>query len=174
MRDPYGDSRKDVRRRGWRAAPGPNLTLQSLSYTSAAVRLPSPEDIQHLLDKARRRNQLESVTGVLLYCSGSFHQYLEGPLDGLDRVYAAICRDPLHHHIFEMLREPIEAREFEGWSMGFRGEGHVDGPDEAALTELLVDESAKLSGGRLLLNAFWNTGLGARYRAALLNRRPQP
>lgn len=149
------------------------MELQAISYTSSAVHIPSRDEIENLLIKARARNQQESVTGVLLYCDGSFHQYIEGPSEGLDRVYAAILRDPLHHHIFEMLREPIEQREFAAWSMGYRGSDLLSGTqDEESLTALLADESFRLTPGRLLLNAFWTKGLGARYQAALSDRRP--
>lgn len=113
------------------------------------------------------------MTGVLLYSAGTFHQYLEGPEKGLDRVYAAILRDPMHHHIFEIVREPIERREFPNWTMGYRGLIDIsDTSNDAELTAKLADESIRLTTGRLLLNAFWNQGLGARYQAALSAGRP--
>jgi hypothetical protein len=112
------------------------------------------------------------VTGVLLYSNGTFHQYLEGPPDALDRVFEAICRDPLHHQIFEILREPIEAREFPTWEMGYRGERDIEGlAADVDLTEMLSDESPRLSNGRLLLHAFWDTGLGERSKAAVARTR---
>lgn len=149
------------------------MDLQAISYTSSAVHIPSRAEIENLLTKARTRNLQEEVTGVLLYCDGSFHQYIEGPGEGLDRVYAAILRDPLHHHIFEMLREPIDRREFSAWSMGYRGSDQVRVTHgDMSLTDLLADESIRLTPGRLLLNAFWTKGLGARYQAALSGRRP--
>ncbi len=149
------------------------MDLHAISYTSSAVHIPTRAELETLLTKSRARNHQEAVTGVLLYCDGTFHQYIEGPREGLDRVYAAILRDPLHHHIFEMLREPIETREFAHWSMGYRGVDLLSGmEDDLILTELLSDESARLTPGRLLLNAFWTKGLGARYQAALSGRRP--
>jgi hypothetical protein len=114
---------------------------------------------------------MERVTGVLLYAEGRFHQYIEGPAAGLERVYAAIQRDPLHHNIFEFLREPIQQREFSNWTMGYRGTGAVQGiADDAELTDLLQDESIDLTPGRLLLNAFWKKGLGESYQRALLQQ----
>ena len=155
-------------------AQGILLLLHTITYTSAAVTEPSIEQIDHLLRKARERNQREGVTGVLLYADGTFHQYIEGPPEGLLRVYDAILRDPLHHHIFEMVREPIARREFHHWAMGYRGTARVAGTShDQELTQLLVDESTGLSAGRLLLHAFWNKGLGAKYRAALLDQTPR-
>lgn len=144
------------------------MNLHAISYTSAAVKLPTRGQMIHLLQKARERNALEGVTGVLLYADGTFHQYIEGPRSGLLRVYEAITRDPLHHQIFEIVNEPIQQREFSAWSMGFRGEGRPDSSaDEVALTRLLADESPRLSAGRLLLNAFWSKAMGGRAQATL-------
>lgn len=147
-------------------------TLWTISYTSTAVGHPTGDQIAALLTKARARNEAEGVTGVLLHTDGTFHQYIEGPIDGVERVYASIARDPLHHHLFEMIREPAEHREFDRWAMGYRGTQSLAGvEDETALNDLLADESVRLTPGRLLLNAFWNKGLGRRYQAALQNRR---
>jgi hypothetical protein len=149
------------------------VALEALSYSSAAVRIPTAQELEYLLKRARSRNEQEAVTGVLLYNGGCFHQYLEGPSAGIERVYAAICRDRLHHRIFEMLREPIETREFEGWAMGYQCTNRIDGTfKEVALTSLLADESDRLSGGRLLLNAFWNRGMGTHYQASIEYRQP--
>lgn len=128
--------------------------------------------MSQLLEKARARNQVESVTGVLVFAEGTFHQYIEGPRDGLLRVYDVILRDPLHHHIFELVNEPIAERDFGQWSMGYRGERLIPGvADEVELNKILGDEASYLSPGRLLLNAFWLKGLGLRYQAALADER---
>lgn len=136
------------------------MDLIALSYTSSAVRFPTPSDFRHLLSRARARNEREQVTGVLLYAEGTFHQYIEGPAAGVGSVYAAIERDPLHHEIFELIREPIARREFSLWSMGFPYEQHGSGDHaNSQLLALLADEAGSLSPGRLLLNAFWTNGL---------------
>ena len=148
------------------------MNLYSISYTSTAVVLPTAEQLRTLLRKARSRNEHEGVTGVLLYADGTFHQYIEGPQEGLLRVYEAILRDPLHHHIFEMIREPIDKLQFPEWAMGYRGTDNIEGTaSEQELNALLADDSVRLDAGRLLLHAFWVKGLGARYRAALAHRR---
>lgn len=150
------------------------MDLHTISYTSASVHTPTAAQLERLLRKARQRNAQEGVTGVLLYADGTFHQYLEGPSHGLGRVYTAILGDQSHHHVFEMIREPIEAREFSNWSMGYRGtEAFENDAADADLLALLADPSSRLTPGRLLLNAFWSKGLGLRYLAALRAGRPQ-
>jgi hypothetical protein len=142
--------------------------LHTISYTSSATGSLSTEQISQLLQHARARNRRESVTGVLLFAEGTFHQYIEGPREGLLRVYDAILCAPLHHQIFELVSEPISAREFSNWPMGYRGDRLLaDASDEPDLNQILADETVYLSPGRLLLNAFWLKGLGARYQAAM-------
>lgn len=141
----------------------PSTVLHAISYTSSTVHTPPREQIERLLDKARERNRQQGVTGVLLYCEGTFHQYLEGPATGLARVYAAILRDPLHHSICELSREPVAQREFDDWSMGYRGigPGH-NAANDVAPTALLCHHARKASPGRVLLNAFWTSGMRSR------------
>ncbi len=145
------------------------MPLESLTYMSTAAHLPTQGEIEHLLHRARARNERENITGVLLYSEGTFLQCIEGETASLDRVFASICADPLHHHLFEMLRDPIDQREFAEWSMAFRSTGkkHVFNANLALLTERLEAPEGTLSPVRHLLSAFWNGGMGARYQAAI-------
>jgi hypothetical protein len=140
------------------------MQLHSLSYMSSAVHLPTREEIDHLLERSRRFNAQHEVTGVLFYSEGSFHQYLEGPLEGIERVYARVLASRMHHNIFELLREPIEAREFSDWSMGYRAVGV--GPSDPVLERLLGNEAHGSSPGRLLLSAYWDKVIGHRVPGA--------
>jgi hypothetical protein len=93
--------------------------MVQLVYASAAKAPFTPNDLSNLLAKARPRNNLYQVTGMLLYHSGSFIQVLEGPESGVDIVYAAIQRDPRHSEFKMLLTRTIRSREFENWAMGF-------------------------------------------------------
>jgi len=136
------------------------MQLHSLSYMSSAVHLPTREEIDRLLEGSRRFNAQQQVTGVLFYSDGGFHQYLEGPLEGLERVYARVLASRMHHNIFELMREPIEVREFSDWSMGYRAVGV--GPNDPVLDRLLAHETDGSSPGRLLLSAYWEKVVGQR------------
>jgi hypothetical protein len=71
-----------------------------------------------LLVSARVFNGTQGVTGVLLHHDGSFLQYLEGPADGLQRVYKRIQESPLHSHLFDLMGGPLDERGFPEWQMG--------------------------------------------------------
>lgn len=90
-----------------------------LIYASAATRPMGADELRLLLERARSRNRLFQVTGMLLYHSGSFLQVIEGPESGIETIYRSIARDPRHVDAKVLSRQSIKVREFEGWSMGF-------------------------------------------------------
>jgi Sensors of blue-light using FAD len=92
--------------------------LQHLCYTSTATRPIVPALLEGLLEQARSFNDAQAVTGVLLHHDGHFLQYLEGPPEGLARVYARIAASRLHAGLFTLLDGPIEERLFPDWRMG--------------------------------------------------------
>ena len=108
--------------------------MVQLIYASAATRPFSPDSLKTLLIKARGRNTLYKVSGMLLYHSGSFLQVLEGPDDSIDLILKSIFKDQRHNNTRTLSRNTIQSREFSSWSMGFtdlsltmsRPEGHVD------------------------------------------------
>ena len=93
--------------------------LHAIIYTSSAVRVLAPHEIEHLLQRARERNARAGVTGLLLHDDGHFLQYIEGPPEGLLPIYDIILADPLHHRIHELMSESIGEREFDGWEMAY-------------------------------------------------------
>ena len=139
--------------------------LVALLYVSQAAREMTTADLVHLLVHARRRNLQEDLTGVLLYAEGSFMQYLEGPPEGMQRVYRIIKAHPLHFGVVDLLRQPIDQREFAEWSMAC----HIVGADgDASLCdryELLLERLAHAvrprSPARDLLSRFRDQGRAA-------------
>ena len=93
--------------------------LTALVYVSSATGHLSDQQIDGILASSRRVNAQAQVTGTLLHHDGTFLQYLEGPAEGVARVWerVAVCR--MHHSINVLLREPLQARYFDQWHMGF-------------------------------------------------------
>jgi hypothetical protein len=83
-----------------------------------------------LLLQSREKNTRLGLTGMLLYKDGNFIQALEGPDDAVEALYRSIERDPRHHGVLRLTRQPIQDREFAAWSMGFQN------LDEANLQQL--------------------------------------
>lgn len=147
------------------------MTLHSLTYMSSAVHVPSQAEIDHLLARARVRNAREHVTGVLLHSEGSFLQCIEGPTEGVERVFSAIVADPLHHNVLELMHDEIGQRAFANWTMAYRDTGRVVVDIDEALTRALSGPAGNLSVVHHLLGSFWNGGLGNRYHS-VMNRLP--
>lgn len=114
--------------RGVVSAPDPDR-LAVLVYVSAATRDLPEHELRGLLKAARSHNAGAGITGMLLYHRGGFMQALEGPQARIDALYGRITRDPRHHNLIVVTREPRARREFEEWSMGFVDLSRADVPE---------------------------------------------
>lgn len=95
--------------------------LIQVVYTSSAhSRHMSNDEVRQILHASRLNNLSKGITGLLLYRDGSFAQFLEGPTHAVDSLYDKIERDPRHHGIIRVLRQPVTKRDFRHWSMAFR------------------------------------------------------
>jgi hypothetical protein len=74
--------------------------MRTTVYTSTATRDLTDDDLAELLRQCVRNNDRTGLTGLLLHRDGRFMQVLEGP--------------------DEAVQAANTARQFPGWSMGFR------------------------------------------------------
>ncbi len=93
--------------------------LFQIVYLSAAAKGLAPAEVDDILIVARARNASADVTGMLLYADKSFVQVLEGERTNVEATFARIARDSRHTGILVLLKQPISARNFRDWSMGF-------------------------------------------------------
>lgn len=133
--------------------------LETLVYMSTARQAMSNVALHSLLTKARANNRAADVTGVLLYAEQSFIQVLEGPPQALDETMARVESDPRHKNITRLLREPIEARCFSSWAMGYRGCDETFEDLFALSREALEKLGAQGACAKplILLRSFFNT-----------------
>lgn len=94
--------------------------LVSIVYMSRAVVPFDDEALSVLLAESRLRNEALGVSGLLLAKGGRFMQLLEGPAWSVDDRYAVIAKDRRHGEVKSLVREDIERRRFDGWSMAYR------------------------------------------------------
>ena len=93
--------------------------MLQIIYASSATKPFSHKELVDLLKIARQKNTAADVSGMLLYHAGCFLQVLEGPDENVEAIYAKVQKDPRHTNCLLLLRETIEERAFEHWSMGF-------------------------------------------------------
>lgn len=159
-RGPVADALADGDAAGRRRAQ-PAADLLGLVYVSSATHWLSSAELGRLVRAARERNARLGVSGVLLYSYGNFMQYLEGPADSVEEVYEHIKASPLHAGIIELLREPIAAREFAGWSMAFKEISAFGASDPPEICDIFAGErtpAGRASAAHLLLSKFWDKG----------------
>lgn len=97
--------------------------MRRIIYCSQATHDVGPEELLALLGAARRHNEGTGLSGMLLYCSQSFLQVLEGDSDALESTYLRIRADDRHTNLRLLLNAEVAAPLFPDWTMGFE---HVD------------------------------------------------
>lgn len=94
-------------------------TLSHVIYKSRAVQLFSEEELLTMLRAFHIKNVSLGITGMLLYDEYDFFQVIEGDSARVSQLYDAIRKDPRHDMVTTILSEPLPARAFSNWSMGF-------------------------------------------------------
>lgn len=102
--------------------------MKRMIYCSQATHDVRPDELVALLDLARRKNEEVGLSGMLLYCSQSFLQVLEGEPEALASTYARILADDRHTALRLIMDDDVPAPLFPDWTMGFE---HVDDEDLA-------------------------------------------
>jgi hypothetical protein len=97
--------------------------MKRIIYCSQATLDLSAEELVALLEVARVNNSRDGLSGMLLYCSQSFLQVLEGETVALNSAYKRILADDRHTNLRLLLEADVSAPLFPDWTMGFE---HVD------------------------------------------------
>ena len=112
--------------------------MKRIIYCSQSTIDFSPEELVDLLEAARERNAGSDLSGMLLYCSQSFLQMLEGDPAALAETYARISADERHTNLRLLMDSEISTRLFPDWTMGFT---HVDEDELAEEVDGFVPET---------------------------------
>lgn len=104
---------------------GEVMHLVSMIYASRTKDV-DDDVIDDILHKARTKNPIYDLTGVLLYNSTYFVQCLEGSRSNINRLYNVIAQDPRHEDPIILEYHEILARSFSRWSMAYIGESEFN------------------------------------------------
>lgn len=92
-------------------------TVDSVVYASRACFEGTPlAQVRHIGTSAAARNTAMGVASTLLYQSGWFVHWLEGPGPAIDQVLTRIARDARHRHMRLLHREPAQRQLLVPWS----------------------------------------------------------
>lgn len=130
-----------------------------MTYVSTTLPHLDADQLLQMLAAWRTNNEQAGVTGMLLYSGGNVIQTLEGPEDGVERIFAAIEPNPLHHGIIVILRDETTHRAFPNWSMGFRHVGRGDLQEVAGFSNFLAERGTDVNAtaAQFLLESFRDT-----------------
>ncbi len=92
--------------------------LYNTVYCSRATVSVDAAAVDSIIKSSRRSNPEYGITGVLVFGSGIFFQWLEGPRDNVMSLMEHLKTDPRHENVV-MLTENEEVRErlFPNWDM---------------------------------------------------------
>jgi uncharacterized Fe-S cluster-containing MiaB family protein len=76
------------------------------------------EALENIIATARRNNPRFGITGLLVFGSGIFFQWLEGPRDTVTSLFKMISADPRHSDVVLLTKEDeFRERLFPNWDM---------------------------------------------------------
>jgi hypothetical protein len=76
------------------------------------------EALEKIIATAKRHNPRFGITGLLVFGSGIFFQWLEGPRDNVTSLFKMISADPRHSDVVLLTKEDeFRERLFPTWDM---------------------------------------------------------
>jgi hypothetical protein len=92
--------------------------LYTFVYCSRAAEGVDDIEVGRIVESAQRRNLARGITGVLVFGSGVFFQWIEGPPAQLQDLIASLHGDPRHYDIVTLDRsEEKRERLYPNWEM---------------------------------------------------------
>lgn len=119
--------------------------MHNLIYCSLAAPHLDPSEVAKIVATAKHHNPRYGITGLLVYGSGIFFQWLEGPKAQVTRLMQIITQDPRHSNVV-VLSEEDEVRErlFPNWDMELVEAAEISDVLHGALKEASDDKQKQM------------------------------
>jgi hypothetical protein len=93
-------------------------TLYTFVYCSRAADGVDEAEVDRLIEAAQRHNLTRGITGLLVFGSGVFFQWIEGPAAQVRKLMASLYGDPRHYDIVSLdQNEEKRERLYPNWQM---------------------------------------------------------
>lgn len=124
--------------------------LATFVYCSRAAESVDDIEVVRIIEWSQRRNVARDITGVLVFGSGVFFQWIEGPPAKVESLIGSLNDDPRHYDIVQLDRS-IEKRErlYPNWEMERVGADDIRAVLQEAL-ESAEDDNNVAALGRIL------------------------
>ncbi|MDP4697674.1 MAG: BLUF domain-containing protein [Burkholderiaceae bacterium] len=112
-------------------------SLHNIVYCSRAAHGVDKEALEKIIATARHHNPRFGITGLLVFGSGVFFQWLEGPKDNVTSLFKMISADARHSDVVLLTQEDeFRERLFPNWDMEL-----VEAEDISAVLEDAMHEA---------------------------------
>jgi hypothetical protein len=92
--------------------------LHQVIYCSRAAPGVEASAVDRIIETARRVNPAHGITGLLVFGSGMFFQWIEGPRDNVTLLMERIRSDPRHEQVVTLSEtEEVRERLFPDWDI---------------------------------------------------------
>jgi hypothetical protein len=92
--------------------------LDTFVYCSRAAEGVDDAEVDRIIELSQRSNVARDITGVLVFGSGVFFQWIEGPPAQVEKLIASLHGDPRHYDIVTLDRSVEKrARLYPNWEM---------------------------------------------------------
>ncbi len=92
--------------------------LDTFVYCSRAAAGVDDAEVDRIIELSQRRNVDRGITGVMVFGSGVFFQWIEGPPAQVEKLIASLHGDPRHYDIVTLDRSVEKrARLYPDWEM---------------------------------------------------------
>ena len=113
-----------------------SLSIHNLVYCSRAVHDMDKDALDQIIATAKYHNPRFGITGLLVYGSGIFFQWLEGSKDNVTSLLKIISADPRHSNVVVLTQEDeIRERLFPNWDMELVEAADIEVVLEDAMSE---------------------------------------
>ena len=137
--------------------------LYNVVYCSQATAGVDDAAVARIIDSSRRGNPARGITGLLVFGSGIFFQWLEGPRDTVTELMEILRTDPRHENVVSLTEsEEVRERLFPEWDMELVTTDNIRDVLQDALDTATDAKSAEVLGMLLAqLDSGQLEGLGA-------------
>lgn len=113
-------------------------SIHHIVYCSKAAHHMDKEALEKIIATAKHHNPRFGITGLLVFGSGIFFQWLEGPRDNVTSLFKIISADSRHSDVVLITKEDeFRERLFPNWDMEL-----VAAEDISAVLEDAINESS--------------------------------
>ncbi|MDJ0613836.1 MAG: BLUF domain-containing protein [Rhizobiaceae bacterium] len=89
--------------------------MYRLLYKSLAAKNLNPVELEILISSCRENNELNMITGLLLFDGETFCQLIEGDRHNVMHVMEKIQKDDRHRRVRILGQRPAEVRAYMSW-----------------------------------------------------------